>query len=98
MKCLFAFLLVFLTVSCAGRPPFLEYTLANSAIKAADKVKARHHAAPEWMKALNYYDRGRRHYADRGYISAKRMFNLSLKWAEQAENFSRIKIQSGGGL
>ena len=84
--------------SCAGRPPFLEYTLARSAIKAAQAANSDKHAVAYWTKALKYYKNGEQRYESRDYISSKRFFNESVKWAEKAENLSRYKISSGEAL
>ena len=85
-------------MGCAGRPPFLEYTLAHSALQSAQTTKSDRHAALYWTKASRYYKQGKRTFSSRDYMAAKRFFNESIKWSEKAENLSRYKISSGAVL
>lgn len=95
-----SFLLIssFLLVSCAGRPPFLEYSIAKVALKAARKVDSEKNAGPYWIKAMDYYSRGEKSFQERDYLSSKHYFNESIKWAEKAENLSRFKMSTGEGI
>ena len=90
--------LFFYLTACAGNPPFLEYTIAQEAIKAARKVNSGKNAVAYWTKALESYQRGENRFQDRDYISAERFFNESIKWAEKAENLSRFKMSTGEGI
>ena len=83
---------------CAGKPPFLEYTIAQSALRAAQKVKAEQNTGPYWDKAMEYYRRGKRRFHERDYISAGRWFNESIHWFQKAENLSRFKMSTGEGM
>lgn len=94
----FIVLIFFYLTACAGKPPFLEYTLAQVAIKAARKVNSEKNAISYWVKAMDYYRRGEKRFQDRDYISAGRLFNESRKWAEKAENLSRFKMSTGEGV
>ncbi len=98
MKCFFVVFLWVILSACSGRPPFLEYTLAHSALQSANKVKSRYNAYTQWAKAVAYYNQGKASYHNRSYISAKRFFNESLRWSEQAENISRLKMSTGEDL
>ena len=95
-----AFLLLcsFLLVSCAGRPPLLEYSIAKVALKSARKVDSEKNAGPYWIKAMDYYSRGEKSFQERDYLSSKNYFNESIKWAEKAENLSRFKMSKGEGI
>ena len=84
--------------ACSGRPPFLEYALARSAVQAARRVDSEKNAASFWIKALHSYDKGQQNFQNRDYVVAKRFFHQSIQWAEKAENLSRSKISSGEGL
>ena len=87
-----------LLTACAGKPPFLEYTISQKALKSARKVNADKNATTYWLKALNYYQRAEKRFQDRDYIPARRFFNESIKWAEKAENLSRFKMSTGEGM
>jgi len=95
---LFLVAFFFYLTACAGNPPFLEYTIAQEAIKAAGKVDSDKNATAYWTKALEYYQRGERRFQDRDYIPAEQFFNESIKWAEKAENLSRFKMSTGEGV
>ena len=98
MKFIFFTFALFCLISCAGKPPFLEYTIAQAALKAARKVNAEKNTGPYWEKAISYYNKGGKKYRERDYISAERFFNESIKWAEKAENLSRFKMSTGEGV
>ena len=85
-------------VGCAGRPPFLEYTLARRALKAAGAIHSDRHASRYWMKASRAYSTGKQKYQLRDYTSSKRYFSESLKWSQKAENLTRYKMSAGDVL
>ena len=95
MRYLLFVFISFSYIGCTGRPPFLEYTLAQSALQSAQTAKSERHAALHWTKASKYYKQGKQKFNSRDYITAKRFFNEAIKWAERAENVSRFKISSG---
>ena len=82
--------------ACAGKPPFLGYVIAKTALHSAKKVDSATNS-PYWAKALHHYQRGQKSFRERDYISADRFFNKSIKWFEKAENYSRFKISTGEG-
>ena len=88
----------FLFISCAGRPPFLEYSVAFTAVSSARKVNADKNATSQWVKAIRYYREAEKRFQVRDYSSAVKFFNESIKWAEKAENISRLKMSSGEGV
>ncbi len=94
----FVFFLLGTLFSCAGRPPFLEYTLAHQALKSAKTIQSEKHAVHYWLKANRYFHTGERKYRNRDYMSSKRFFNESLKWAQKAENLTRYKMSTGDAL
>ena len=98
MKALWILVFSFCLLACAGRPPFLEYTIAKTALKSARKVNAEKNTGAYWYRARDYYQQGRRSFRERDYKSAERFFNESIKWAEKAENFSRFKMSKGEGI
>ena len=98
MKLICATFFFLYLISCAGNPPFLEYTIAQTALQSARKVNAEQNTGAYWEKAVNYYHRGEKEFRNRDYISAERFFNESIKWAEKAENVSRFKMSTGEGI
>ena len=94
----FFVLVFFCLTACAGKLPFLEYTIAQTALKVARKVNSDKNATAYWLKATDYYRRGEKRFQNRDYISAKQFFNESIRWAEKAENLSRFKMSKGEGL
>ena len=95
----FGLVIIFIClISCAGTPPFLEYTIAQKALKSARKVNSNTNADVHWKKALHYYYKAEKRFRDRDYISPRQFFNESIKWAEKAENFSRFKMSTGDGM
>ena len=95
---------VFIVVSflflcaCAGRPPFLEYSIAFSAIESAKKVNSDKNATAEWVKAIRYYRQAEEKFKGRDYNTSTFLFNESISWAEKAENTSRLKMSMGEGI
>jgi len=77
-------LIVMWTGACAHRP-IDEMALADTALKAAQKVKADALAPDFYRRAENYYLRAKRDYTDGYYDSAKKMATESRLSAEQAE-------------
>ena len=98
MKKFGVLILAFSFLSCAGKPPFLEYTIATTALKSARKVNAEENTSSYWYRAMDYYQKGRREFRERDYKTAERFFNESVKWAEKAENLSRFKMSKGEGV
>ena len=98
MQYIYLLILFILCNVCSGRPPFLVYTLANTAIQAANRSRARENAKLQWMKAMDYYHRAKESFSDRSYFSARRYFSESIRWAEKAENISRLKLNAGNGI
>ena len=95
----FAFIITFFCLTtCAGKPPFVGYTIAQAAIKSARKANSEKNAESYLEKAMDYYQRGKERFMERDYISATRFFNESIKWAEKAENLSRFKMSTGQGV
>ena len=88
------FFLIFIS-ACTGRPPFLEYSVAFTALESARAVNADKNAVAYWVKALRQYRQGEKRFRQRGYNQALYFFNESIAWAEKAENLSRLKIASG---
>ena len=82
---------------CAGPKPYDDYAIAYSAIKAAQSAEASRYSPGYWSKAERLYREGQQAYADNSNERAKKLFQLSVKYAEKAENVTRLrKFQTGG--
>lgn len=88
---------IFITVSCVHiPPPILEYTLADTAIKAAKAVHAVRYSPGHWHEAEESYRQARILYNEREYEQAVDLFNKARIAAEQAENSARlIRLRNG---
>ncbi|MEQ1722721.1 MAG: DUF4398 domain-containing protein [Pseudobdellovibrio sp.] len=77
-------------------PPLLEYTLADTAIKAAKAVQAVRYSPGNWHEAEEAYRQGRILYNEREYEQAIDLFNKARIAAEKAENSARlIRMRNG---
>jgi len=95
-----AFRLGLLTASLAGcvhsQRPIQEYTLADTAIKAAKAVQAVRYSPGYWHEAEEAYRQARILYAEREYEQAADLFNKARLAAEKAENSARlIRLRNG---
>ena len=90
-------LLVIGLSGCAHvEPPLLDYTLAETAIKAAQAVQAVRYSPGHWHEAEETYRQARILYNEREYEQAKELFNKARLAAEKAENSSRlIRLRNG---
>ena len=77
-------------------PPILEYTLADTAIKAAKAVQAVRYSSGYWYEAEEAYRQGKILYNEREYEQARDLFNKARLAAEKAENSARlIRLRNG---
>ena len=85
------------TVGCVHiAPPILEYTLADTAIKAAKAVQAVRYSPDHWHEAEEAYRQARILYNEREYEQAIGLFNKARIAAEKAENSARlIRLRNG---
>lgn len=81
-----------LAAGCATRP-VTEMTLADTALKAAQKAKADALAPDDYRRAENYYLRAKRDYAEGYYDSARKFANDARIAAERAE-YTALKKQT----
>ena len=80
----------------AAPPPYEEYTLARSAIRAAQDVDSARFASGLWVKAEENYRNGEKAFKDADYAEAKKFFAAAQVFAEKAENATRLKkFQTG---
>lgn len=100
MKLIFSlfFFLIFLS-ACVGNPPVMEYNYANTALESAKRSGAAQYSPGYWHKAETEYRRAQALYKLKEYKSAFASFGRTVKYAEKAENYTRLKkFQSGEGF
>lgn len=84
-------------VSCiTPPPPYEDFTIAKAAIRAAEEVDAVKFAPAVWAKAEESYRNAQMAYKDRDYGDAKKFFRQTVKYAEQAEEITRLKKFESG--
>jgi tetratricopeptide (TPR) repeat protein len=84
-------------VGCAHvAPPLIEYTLADTAIKAAKAVQAVRYSPGKWHEAEEAYRQARILYNEREYEQAIDLFNKARIAAEKAENSARLTRMRNG--
>ena len=91
-------ILLFFVTGCQTdiAPPVLEYTIALTAVKAAEKANAVHLAPGYWNRAQQFYQKGQMHYKKHEYYLSSEAFRQTTLYAEKAEDMARLKkVQSG---
>ena len=86
---LIAVFLITLAAGCAVNPPVQEYTLARTALKAAQTSGAAKYAPGLWFKAEENYRQGENSFKKGEYEVAKNHFVESQDFSERAENKAR---------
>lgn len=82
----------------AAPPPYEEYTLARSAIRAAQDVDSARFSSGYWNRAFESFRKGERAFKEADYADAKKYFVSTQQMAEKAENATRLKrFQTGDG-
>lgn len=97
MKSVLFFLIWGTLVSCASPPPYEDYTLARTALKAARESEAPRYAPIIWSQAELEFRQGEKSYNENGFDEAKRHFQTSIRASEKAENSARMKKFTTGG-
>jgi hypothetical protein len=77
-------------------PPLLEFTLADTALKAAKAVQAVRYSPGYWYEAEESFRQAKILYNEREYEQARDLFNKSRLAAEKAENSARLIRQRNG--
>lgn len=92
--------LLILLVGCVTPPaPYEEYSLARTAINAAQEADASRFASGLWYKAEENYRNGQKAYREAEFAKAKKFFEVSIQYSERAENATRLKkFKSGDGF
>ena len=78
-------------IGCVGPAPIRDYNLAHTAIQAAKKAGAANYAPTALTSATNNFQEAEEKYKIREYEKAKRLFKTARRFAEKAENKTRIK-------
>ena len=83
--------------SCAGPKPYKEYSMAYTSLKAAEMSEASRYSPGYWSKAERLYREGEQAYNQNLNVQAKDLFIQAQRYAERAENVTRLrKFKSGG--
>ena len=84
-------------VGCvAPPPPYEDYAIAKAAIRAAQDADCARFSTGLWNKAEENYRSGQKSYRESDFAEAKKFFKEAIKYAERAENSTRLKkFQSG---
>jgi major membrane immunogen (membrane-anchored lipoprotein) len=82
----------FLLGACAARP-VTEMTLADTALKAAQKAKADALAPDDYRRAENFLLRAKRDYAE-GYYDSARKFARDARVAAERAEYTALKKQA----
>lgn len=89
-------LLAFVTGCAHVEPPLLQYTLADTAIKAAKAVSAVRYSPGHWHEAEETFRQAKILYNEREYELAAELFDKARIAAEKAENSARlIRLRDG---
>ena len=88
---------IFTLTSCViAPPPYEEFALARSAVKAAQEFDSARFATATWNRADESYKKGQKAFKDGDFDQAKILFVTAQREAERAENATRLKkFQSG---
>jgi hypothetical protein len=77
-------------------PPYEEFALARSAVRAAQEFDSARFATANWNKADESYRNGQKAFKEGDFDQAKILFVTAQREAERAENATRLKkFQSG---
>lgn len=88
--------LMILMVGCAVNPPVQEFTLARTALDAAQVSGAAKYAPSLWFKAEENYRKGENAFKKGDFEVAKGFFVESQDFAERAENKARYDKRKSG--
>jgi len=93
-----AFLVFMASASCAGPKPIKEFALSKIALEHAKKAGAESYASGWYYKADTTFSNAEKAYKLNDNLVAKELFIKARKYAERAENSSRVqKFKSGDG-
>lgn len=82
---------------CAGPKPHKEYSMAYTSLRAAEMAQASRYSPGYWSKAERLYREGKHAYEQNLNAEAKELFLQAQRYAERAENVTRLrKFKSGG--
>jgi len=85
-----------LTACVTPPPPYEDYTLARTALHAAQEVDSARFASGWWSKAEESYRKGEQAYKEVEFEQAKKCFRNTVRYAERAEDQTRLKKFESG--
>jgi hypothetical protein len=77
-------------------PPYQEYTIARTAVRAAQDVDSARFASGLWAKAEESFRNGEKAYREVDFDIAKDLFKKATYFAERAEDATRLKKFESG--
>lgn len=89
LKLLGSLFLISMLVGCAVNPPVQEFTLARTALLAAQTSGASKYAPSLWFKAEENYRQGENAFKKGNFEVARKYFGDSQDFSERAENKAR---------
>lgn len=92
----FSLFLISLVGGCAVNPPLQEYTLARTAVQAAQSTGASKYAPALWFKAEENYRQGENAFKKGNFEVAKQYFVDAQDYSERAENKARYDKRKSG--
>lgn len=95
VQCLLFIFLVSVS-GCAVNPPVQEYTIARTALSAAQTSGASKYAPSLWFKAEENYRQGETAFQKGDFKVAKQYFVESQDFSERAENKARYDKRKQG--
>ncbi len=90
------FLVLALFAGCASNPPLEEYTLAKTALDAAQNSGANKYAPGYWFKAEETYRQGEVAFRNGQFEESKELFVQSKNFSEKSENKARFDRAKSG--
>jgi hypothetical protein len=93
-----ALLLSGMVSGCITAFPIDEYNLARTAYESAKDAEAIRYAPALWYNTEEAYRDGEKAYRDRHFDRAREKFTEAKKFAEQAENASRLARHQSGDV
>lgn len=81
---------------CAQNPPLQEYTLAKTALDAAQNAGGAKYAPSLWFKAEENYREGESLFKNGHFDQATIRFNQSIDFSEKTENKARYEKRKMG--
>jgi hypothetical protein len=84
--------------ACVSKPPYEEYSLAQTALRAAEEADSSKYSPSHWLNAESSYREGEQAYKLNEFDKARTLFIRARLSAEKAENQTRLKKFKSGDV